>query len=146
MKFSIQVELDVDDINTLHDVIYNALGEKPKDDNEIFKIWGMLPDDMKLDAAKWGVNDTGFRDDMHEWLKEKHVETDNHSKDFTFTIKTKEGIIMVQEVATFGSEEKPLPEDWENDVWVQKAIMDHKKDMVDKYFDVVVEEGHNLNV
>ena len=70
MKFDLtKVEFDQNDLNTLHDVIFNALNEWDLTNEQIMEYWNMFPEDIKLDALKWGVGDTPTRDKMHEWLK-----------------------------------------------------------------------------
>ena len=65
------IEFSNDDIDSIHDVIINALDDK--DDlnrDEILEYWKKFPEDIKLDALKWGINDTPTRDNMYEWLQE----------------------------------------------------------------------------
>lgn len=70
MEFDLStVKLDRDDLNTIHDVILNAL-DINVDDETIIKYWNAFPEDIKLDAMKWGVSDTPTRDEMYEWLIE----------------------------------------------------------------------------
>jgi hypothetical protein len=64
------IEFSDDDIDSLHDVIINALDDK--DDLtrvEILEYWKKFPDDIKLDALKWGVSDSVVGDNMYVWLQ-----------------------------------------------------------------------------
>ena len=65
------IEFSEDDIDSLHDVIINSLDDK--DDitrEEILEYWKKLPDDIKLDALKWGISDSVVGDTIYEWLQE----------------------------------------------------------------------------
>lgn len=57
------------DLNTLHDVIFNALGESNLTTRQILEYWEMLPDDIKIDAIQFGIADTPTRDNMFVWLR-----------------------------------------------------------------------------
>ena len=71
MKFDLtKIEFDQYDLNTLHDVIFSALGKEDLTNEQIMEYWNMFPEDIKLDALKWGVDDTPTRDNMYVWLKE----------------------------------------------------------------------------
>lgn len=65
------VELDQDDLNSLHDVISEALGKEDLTNEQITEYWKMFPEDMKLEALQWGM-DTLIKDTMYLWLKENH--------------------------------------------------------------------------
>lgn len=65
----IKVELEREDLNALHDVIFSVKGYKPTDE-EIQKIWDSLPEYLQGEAIQWGCNDTVFRDNLYEWLEE----------------------------------------------------------------------------
>jgi hypothetical protein len=70
MKFDLtKVEFDQDDLNTLHDVIFNALDKEGLTNEQIMEYWNMFPEDIKLDALKWGVSDTPTRDNMYVWIQ-----------------------------------------------------------------------------
>ena len=70
MKFNLsKVELDRNDLNTLHDVIFNALGKNDLTDKQIREHWSKLPEDIKLDALKWGIDDTPTKDNMYVWFQ-----------------------------------------------------------------------------
>lgn len=66
--------------------------------------------------------------------------SNSYQKDFKFSIKTKEGKVLIEEVVTFGSKEKPFPKDWEEQSSVISSIWDYKKTMIDKYLDVEIED------
>lgn len=58
-----------EDLNTLHDVIFNALGKEDLTNEQIIEYCNLFPEDIKFDALKWGVNDTPTRDNMYVWLQ-----------------------------------------------------------------------------
>jgi hypothetical protein len=64
-----KIEFDQEDLNNLHDVIFNALGKEDLTNEEIIGYWNLFPEDIKLDALKWGVSDTPTRDNMYVWLQ-----------------------------------------------------------------------------
>ena len=65
-----KVEFDQSDLDTLHDVIFNALGKEDLTNEQILEYWNKLPDDIKMDAIKWGVGDTPTRDNMYVWFQQ----------------------------------------------------------------------------
>lgn len=65
-----KVKFDQDELDTLHDVIFNALDEANLSNEQIMVYWNMFPDDIKLDALKWGVSDTPTREKMFLWLQD----------------------------------------------------------------------------
>ena len=64
---SIYEPLTENDYDHLHDVIYEAYGYKPSDD-DIVEYWESLPYCIKEIAYEWGCNDTIFRDEMYHFL------------------------------------------------------------------------------
>lgn len=65
----VKVELEREDFNAIHDVIFSVKGYKPSDE-DIQKIWDLLPQDLQGIAIQWGCSDSVFRDDLYEWLGE----------------------------------------------------------------------------
>lgn len=63
----VEITLDNNDINTLRDVIFSALNIEANP-SDALSYWIRLPNEIKLDAAKWGVSDTEVRDKIYEWL------------------------------------------------------------------------------
>lgn len=63
------IEFDQDDLNSLHDTIFNALDLDILSNEQIIQYWNKIPDDIKLDAIKYGVSDTPTRDKMYVWLR-----------------------------------------------------------------------------
>lgn len=62
-------------------------------------------------------------------------------KDFRYTIRTKSSkIVVAEQIVTFGSEDRPFPDDWKNDVHVQLALQDHKQKFFAEVFDVEISE------
>lgn len=69
----------------------------------------------------------------------------NETKDFKFTMKSKSGKTFVQEIVTFGSKEKPFPADWKENGMIQMSLQEYKQTFFDKYFDILIEEGSELD-
>lgn len=70
MKFDLsKINWDQEDLDTIHDVIFNALGKEDLTNEEIIEYWNRFPEDIKLDALKWGIGDTPTNDKMYVWLK-----------------------------------------------------------------------------
>lgn len=63
------VEFDRSDLDTLHDVIFSALKKSDLTDEQIIEYWKKFPDDIRLDAVRWGVSDTPTRENMYVWLQ-----------------------------------------------------------------------------
>lgn len=68
MKVSIQIEKE--DLAPIHDVVFDLTGHSYSDE-ELMRIWDALPEDIQLDAAKWGTSDTEVRGQIWEHLEEK---------------------------------------------------------------------------
>jgi len=60
------------DWNHLHDVVFYVTYKKSTRE-ELEKIFESLPEDLRLLACQWGMNDTVFRDNTIEYLQEKHT-------------------------------------------------------------------------
>jgi len=61
-------------------------------------------------------------------------------KDFKYSIKTKSGKLIAEEIVAFGGEKNPFPEDWEKQPAVLVALLDYQREMLKKYIDVNFEE------
>lgn len=56
------------DIGMVHDVILESIGESWADERIV--IWcENLPNEYKIDAIKWGWNDTVLRNNLYEFIK-----------------------------------------------------------------------------
>jgi hypothetical protein len=66
----ITVNLEKEDFDAMHDVIFEAKGYEPTN-AQIQEIWDVLPKHIKGIALQWGCSDTVFRDEMYEWLETK---------------------------------------------------------------------------
>lgn len=62
-------DFDKNDWAHLHDVVYNVTGKKSTRE-ELEKVFDSLPSHLKHLAYEWGMNDTVFRDDTYDFLKE----------------------------------------------------------------------------
>lgn len=57
-----------------HDVIFEATyhdGKVDLNQEQMEQLFLELPEYMKDDAKKWGMNDTPWRDALYMWYKEK---------------------------------------------------------------------------
>ena len=63
----ITVELEREDFDAMHDVIFEVKDYKPTDE-EIQKIWNKLPEHIQGTALQWGCSDRVFRGELYEWL------------------------------------------------------------------------------
>lgn len=61
------IELEREDFDAMHDVIFEVKGYKPTDE-EIQKIWDELPEDIQGHAITYGSNDSLFIEDLCDWL------------------------------------------------------------------------------
>ena len=78
--------------------------------------------------------------------KSKPLLANRYSKDFKYTLKSKEGKILLQEIVTFGSKEKPFPKDWKSNPMVQIAIIDYKETFIKNNFDILVDENLDFDI
>lgn len=71
MKFDLsKIELEKDDLGTLEYIIDEAVdGYSEVSSKEMLSIWNEIPDLIKLDALKWGIDDTEVRDQIYLWVK-----------------------------------------------------------------------------
>lgn len=67
-----KLELNQDDLNTLKDIVFNALGKENLSNKQIYRYWDSIPLDIKLDALKWGVSDTPTRESIYTWIQENY--------------------------------------------------------------------------
>lgn len=66
----VTIELEEEDYPSLHDVVYN-LTDLELTNDELLKIWNILPEDIQLDAAKWGMSDTESREQIYGFLEKE---------------------------------------------------------------------------
>lgn len=71
MKIEKTIILETWDFDALHDLIFEALN-KSLSNEEIIKIWESFPEDMKLDAEKFGISHIVVRDNMYEFLQKEN--------------------------------------------------------------------------
>jgi hypothetical protein len=67
-------------------------------------------------------------------------------KDFKYTIRNKKGLIITQTIVTFGSEEYPFPENWEESPLFQRSMMNFKDEFLHENFDVEISEDTEFNI
>jgi mRNA-degrading endonuclease YafQ of YafQ-DinJ toxin-antitoxin module len=94
---------------------------------------------MNKDNKNTEVNDTD---------KKLHISdvSKRYSKDFKFTLKSKEGKILLQEVVTFGTEEQPFPENWKDDYFAQSSVLDYRQKFIDRNFDIDISEDTEFDI
>jgi hypothetical protein len=67
----VNVKLEREDFNEMHDVILEALNlETEISEETIQSIWDRLPEHIQRTAIQWGTGDTVFRDDMYTCLQQ----------------------------------------------------------------------------
>ena len=75
------------------------------------------------------------------------VDNSNYSKDFKFTLKSKDGKILLQEIVTFGgTEEYPFPDNWKNDYFALNSVLNYKQIFLDKNFDIDISEDTKFDI
>ena len=62
-------------------------------------------------------------------------------KDFTYTIKTKTGILLVQEIVTFGSDDHPVPENWSTSNVMNSALSEWYREFPFRALDISYRES-----
>ena len=63
-----------------------------------------------------------------------------YSKDFKYSIKTKEGKVLVEEIVTFGNKEKPFPADWKNDGIALMTLLNYEEAFLKRHLDITHKE------
>ena len=82
-------------------------------------------------------------------MENNNQEQDNSnsvSKDFKYTLKSKDGKILLQTVVTFGDENHPFPENWKEDGFAQIALENYKEKLINKHFDIEISEDLEFNI
>jgi hypothetical protein len=73
------------------------------------------------------------------------MEEEDYKKNFKYSLKAKDGKIILQSIVSFGSEEYPFPKDWENNGMAQRCIFEYKEEFINRHFDLTIEEGDVLD-
>lgn len=73
------------------------------------------------------------------------MEETDYKKNFKYSLKAKDGKIILQSIVSFGSKEYPFPKDWENNGMAQRSMFEYKQDFINKFFDITIEEGDELD-
>lgn len=66
-KMRVVIELEREDFDAMHDVIFEVKGYQPTDE-QIQTIWDSLPEDIQGHAITYGSNDILFIEDLYDWL------------------------------------------------------------------------------
>ena len=70
----------------------------------------------------------------------------SYSKDFKYTLQSKDGKILLQSVVTFGSKNQPFPKEWKEDVLAQVALQEYKEKFINENFDIVISEDLDFDI
>ena len=72
--------------------------------------------------------------------------SNSYSKDFKYSLQSKDGTILLQSVVTFGTEKKPFPKDWKEDGFAQIALQNYKEKFVNENFDIIISEDLDFDI
>jgi mRNA-degrading endonuclease YafQ of YafQ-DinJ toxin-antitoxin module len=72
--------------------------------------------------------------------------SNSFSKDFKYTLQSKDGKVLLQSVVTFGSGEHPFPKDWKKDGFAQIALQEYKDKFINENFDIVISEDLDFDI
>ncbi len=72
--------------------------------------------------------------------------SNSYSKDFKYTLQSKNGKILLQSVVTFGTEKKPFPKEWKEDAFAQIVLQDYKEKFINENFDVLISEDLEFGI
>lgn len=61
-------------------------------------------------------------------------------KSFKFQVKSKTGKLIYEEIVTFGSKEKPFPENYKDNPYVQYQVMEYKQEVINRSIEVKITE------
>ncbi len=75
----VNVTFEEGDLDSLHDIVYGLTG-KPQTHKELELVWKKLPEHIKEDAIRWGIDDSVVRDNIYVHLKTE-LTIDTHSED-----------------------------------------------------------------
>lgn len=67
-----------DDLNTLQDIIFNALDIENLTNEQTMGYWNILPEHLKLDVFKYGITDTPTRENIYVWIKKTQFNTSSN--------------------------------------------------------------------
>ena len=72
--------------------------------------------------------------------------SNSFSKNFKYTLQSKDGKILLQSVVTFGTKKQPFPKDWKADGFAQVALQNYKEDFINENFDIVISEDLDFDI
>lgn len=101
----ITIEIEEDDLPHVHDVLFNVLdlNEPNLTNEEVIKYWEMLPEEIKIDAAKWGTSDTEVRENMYIWFENNIVKKPEPDIEVTVTEPTQVDDNSLENINTISS-------------------------------------------
>lgn len=78
-------------------------------------------------------------------LKDLETALPNKPKTFKYSLKTKDGEVLLQTLFKIGNENHSIPDDWASDEKSLKFLIDYKKTFFDENFDISFEESDTLD-
>jgi mRNA-degrading endonuclease YafQ of YafQ-DinJ toxin-antitoxin module len=72
--------------------------------------------------------------------------SNSYSKDFKYTLQSKDGKMLLQSVVTFGTEKQPFPKDWKEDGFAQMALQNYKEEFINENFDIIISEDLDFDI
>ena len=106
------MQLKRNDLNSIHDVVYDVTGASETDERLIARFEA-LPDHIKSIAEEWGANDTVFCDELQKHLEKKDLPKMNEPEIVIFSQPAQGKAIFgeaVQKVINSGLESLTNPE------------------------------------
>lgn len=58
-----------DEWDSFHDTIFDLTGKESIDKKALVTFWESLPENLKKDSIRWGLNDSVVRDNIYEYLQ-----------------------------------------------------------------------------
>lgn len=79
IRAMMNLKFDSHDWACLHDCVYNATYDEKTEDGKSFTqselevLFLEMPENMKMDAFKWGMSDTPWRDEVYAWYQKNKM-------------------------------------------------------------------------